>query len=106
MAKAIFSAQNEAVSTGCVELRNLLRDAKNEGVEVKQILDTEVLELREKLEDVSAALLAKKVLIKDLEKGVQQVKAENASYKEEVEKVRAQSDAEVSPEGRVNNCVS
>ena len=46
-----------------------------------------------KLENVPAALCAKKALIKDLKENVQQVKGKSTSYKEGVVKVRAQSDA-------------
>ena len=79
--------------TCCAKLESLLRDVKKKGEEVKWMLEAEVVKLREKLENMPAALCAKKALIKDLKENIQQVKGKSASYKEGVVKVSAQSDA-------------
>ena len=58
MAKCIFQMQQSDAYTGCAELRNCLKNVHPEREEVKRVLEAEMQEMKDKLEDLSAALQA------------------------------------------------
>ena len=66
-------------------------------------LEAKMDETRDQLEDVSAALQAKKAVIRDLEEKVEQLEMENGELKEEVDKLKHQSVTKVAQQGKLYN---
>ena len=76
MAKCISEVQKSYACTGCAELRKCLNDAQHEKEEMKQELEAEMQDIKAKLGDLSAALQAKQLVIKDLEEKVEGTETE------------------------------
>ena len=100
MARCIFEVQKSYAYTGCAELRKCSEDAQNEK-EVKQGLEAEMQEIKDKLEDLSSALQAKKLVFRDLEEKVEQIEIKNAQPKGEADKLRYQSATKVTQQGKL-----
>lgn len=76
--------------TICADLRKQLKCAKEEHEDVKRIMEDEMEEIKDKVEDLAAALQAKKLVIKNLEEEAEQIQKENAHFKAEADKLRRQ----------------
>ena len=86
LARAIFKVQKPDICMGCTELRRSIQLEQEEAKHALEVKNAEILEMSTKLQDMSSAMEAKKLVIKNLEDKLQRAELENAHLKKAVEK--------------------